>query len=196
MTGFFEEPAPFGARLDKAAFFAWLQRQEGGRFELKDGDIVMHAGSTKRHWAIAGRFIGALARVLDPGAWVFGAADFAVEIGNVLRYPDVLLEPIGVSAPEALSTTQPVLLVEVLSPTSVARDMHLKLGEFTSLPSLQCYIVASQDEAIVWVWQRDPGTGAFPPQPDERAGLDAEIVLHALGVSLQLGEIYRGLFKA
>jgi Uma2 family endonuclease len=196
MTGFSEEPAPFGAQLDKAAFFAWLQGQEGGRYELKDGYIVMHAGSTKKHWAISGRFIGLLARALDPGNWVVGAADFAVEIGDDIRYPDVILERAGPIAPDALASTQPVLLVEVLSPSSVSRDMHLKLAEYTSLQSLQCYIVASQDEAIVWLWQRDEDTGAFPSQPEEIMGLGAEIKLHALGIGLALGEIYRGLLKA
>lgn len=73
--------------------------------------------------------------------------------------------------------------------------MNLKLAEYTSLPSLQCYIVASQDEAIVWVWQRDEDTGGFPALPEEIVGIDAAIVVRALCITLPLGEIYRGLFK-
>ena len=92
-----------------------------------------------------------------------------------------------------MSTTWAVLLVEVLSPSSVARDMNLKLAEYTSLPSLQCYVVASQDEAIVWVWQRDEDTGAFPALPQEISGLDGRIDVRSLGIDLPLAEIYRGL---
>jgi Uma2 family endonuclease len=193
MTGFFEDPAPFGARLDKAAFFAWVQTQDG-RFELKDGHIVMHAGSTKTHWIISSRFLAALIRRLDLDTWIAGMADFAVEVADDIRYPDVLVEPIGASLPDALSTRSAVLLVEVLSPSSVERDMHLKLAEYTSLPALQCYIVASQDAATVWVWQRDD-TGTFPSAADEISGLDQEITVHALDITLPLGEIYRGILK-
>ena len=95
-----------------------------------------------------------------------------------------------------MASTRPLLVVEVLSPSSVARDMNLKLAEYTSLPSLQCYIVASQDEAIVWVWQRDEDTGTFPALPQEISGLDGRIDVRGLGIDPPLAEIYRGIIKA
>jgi Uma2 family endonuclease len=193
MTGFSEDPAPFAARLGKAAFFTWVQAQEGGRFELKDGHIVMHAGSTTSHWVISSRFVAAFSSRLDLNRWVCGMADLAIEIGEDVRYPDVAVHAFAeLMGPR--STDKPSLVVEVLSPSSVSRDMHLKLAEYTSLPSLQCYIVASQDEAIVWVWQRDEDTGAFPALPEEICGLEAAIAVRALAITLPFGEIYRGLF--
>lgn len=194
MTGFSEDPAPFGAKLDKSAFLAWVQAQEGGRFELKDGNIVMHAGSTTRHAAIAGRVTASLGQRLDPDRWIAASSDLAIEVGDDIRYPDVAVVAVADVGSQA-ATDRPVLLVEVLSPSSVSRDMNLKLAEYTSLPSLQCYIVASQDEAIVWVWQRDEDTGGFPALPEEIVGIDAAIVVRALCITLPLGEIYRGLFK-
>lgn len=197
MTGFSEEPAaPFGAKLDKAAFFAWLKTREGGRFELKDGSIVMHAGSTRRHAQISVSFASHLRAHLPPVDYAVTVADFAVEIGADIRYPDVLVEPAGNSAPDAMSTTSPVLVVEVLSPSSAGRDLNIKLAEYASLPSLQCYIVASQDEAMVWVWQRDADTHEFPSVGVELAGARAAIEIRALDIALSLGDIYRGIVPA
>jgi Uma2 family endonuclease len=196
MTGFAEEPrASYSARMSKAEFFAWLQAKEGGRYELKNGDIVVHAGSRHQHARLSSRFLTSIARQLDMVKWLAVMADFAVEIGDDIRYPDVLVARAG-SDPSALSTNAPGLIVEVLSPSSTARDMIHKLAEYASLPSLQAYIVASQDEAIVWVWHRDQDTRAFPAQPVEIAGPDGVITVTALGVTLPLAEVYRGLTGA
>ena len=124
--------------------------------------------------------------------WAVTTADFAVEIGDDVRYPDALVEAAAGLVPDAVSTAQPALLLEVLSPSSAGRDLNVKVGEYTSLPSLQCYIVASQDEAIVWVWQRD-ASGAFAKIATEIKGLDGVIEVEALGIILPLAEIYRGM---
>lgn len=87
----------------------------------------------------------------------------------------------------------PVLIVEVLSPSSTGTDLTAKLAEYTSLPSLQAYIVASQDEPIVWVWQRDAATGAFPDKPQEVSGREAAIGVAALELSLPMADLYRGI---
>lgn len=196
MSGFAEEPrAIYSARMGKAEFFAWLHAREGVRYELKNAAIVVHAGSTIWHARISSRFLTALNLLLDKSAWEAIGPDFAVEIGDDIRYPDVMVIPAIVNS-ELLSTSKPVLLVEVLSPTSAGRDMHEKLAEYIGLASLEAYIVASQDEPIVWVWQRETGTHTFPSQPVEIAGLERAIAIDALGISLPLAEIYRGITDA
>lgn len=181
--------------MGKAEFFAWLQMHEGGRYELKNGEIVVQAGSKQQHARLSGRFLNAIARQLDLGEWLAVMADFAVEIENDIRYPDVVIARASPD-PAALSTDAPSLIVEVLSPSSAGRDMVEKLAEYTSLPSLEAYVVASQDEAIVWVWQRDQATRTFPALPLEIAGLDGSIEIAALGVTVPLAEIYRGITGA
>ena len=192
MTGFAEDPlAPYGQPRDKRAFLHWVQRQEG-RFEFKSGQVVMHAGSTKRHSWIMIDFAAALANRLDRSKWAVGGTDIAVEIGDDIRYPDVIVERRSGDGRE-VSTETPVLLVEVLAPSSVARDMNLKPGEYTSLASLEVYIVASQDEPLLWVRQRDAGTREFSSRPVEVSGRDQAIELPALGVSLPLAELFRSI---
>ncbi|MEQ1718463.1 MAG: Uma2 family endonuclease [Hyphomicrobium sp.] len=195
MTGFAEDPqAACGRPIDKQAFLHWVQRQQG-RFEFKDGQVVMHAGSTKRHSWISADFITAFARRLDPSQWAIGTAVIAVEIADEIRYPDAIVER-RTSDGREISTDTPVVLVEVLSPSSVGRDMNAKLAEYTSLASLQAYIVASQDEPIVWVWQRDAATRAFPAKPVEISGADQAIKLTDLEISLPMSELFQAIPSA
>lgn len=194
MAGFSEDPqAPYGAPRDKLSFLHWVQKQEGARYEFKDGRVIMHPGSTLRHGRIIGAFVTALSNRLDPSAWTVVPTEVAVEIGEDIRYPDVLVVGTAEGDDEDVSTSAPIVLVEVLSPSSVSRDLNLKLAEYISLASLEAYIVASQDEPVVWVWQRDAESRAFPKTPAEISGKDQAIALKALGISLPLAEVLRAI---
>jgi Uma2 family endonuclease len=177
-------------RMDKAQFLQWVQGKEG-KYELRRGRVVMQAGSSNRHGWIAAGFVTALSNRLDAGVCAVGPADIAVEVGDEIRYPDVVVEKREDDGSD-LSTNRPVILVEVLSPSSAGTDFTEKLAEYTSLPSLEAYIVASQDEPICWLWQRG-ADGAFPRLPEEIKGRDAAIALSARAISLPLAEIYRGI---
>lgn len=83
-------------------------------------------------------------------------------------------------------------MVEVLSPSSVARDFVEKCAEYQTFATLEAYIVASQDEAICWIWQRRDD-GSFPDCPDEVAGREAMIELTASRISLPMAKIFRGI---
>ncbi|MCH9807827.1 MAG: Uma2 family endonuclease [Alphaproteobacteria bacterium] len=188
--------APLDLKLTKPEFLRWVQRQQG-HYELKGGQVMMHAGTTRRHWLVYNRFIVEIAKRLDDSSWVVGGTDLAVEIGDTIRYPDVLVEAAGGDG-DALTTKTPAMLIEVLSPSSVGTDMTEKPSEYGSLPSLAAYIVASQDEPIVWAWIRtcEDGanpTGPMPTKPLEISGRDAAIEIPALGLSIPLQEIYRGI---
>lgn len=192
MTGFAEKtPPPYAAPMTKAEFYGWAARTEG-RFELKNGRVLMQAGGTKRHNQISKNFVSAVDQRLDTNLWASWMVDIAVEIGEDIRYPDVMVEK---RQPDdaSLRVDQPVVLIEVLSPSSVGTDLTDKLAEYTSIASLECYIVASQDEAICWVWQRTGGDRVFPSAPAEIKGREQSIDITAVSISLPLAEIYRGI---
>ena len=178
--------------LDKHAFLHWAERQEG-RFELKGNRVIMMAGGTRNHSYITQEIVYALRRQLDRTFWRLSAGELAVAIGEDIRYPDVLVERAGADG-KALSTTEPVFIAEVLSPSSLALDLHDKAAEYMSLPSLEAYLVAAQDEPRLWLWQRAPaGARAFPNSPQELSGKGARLALAALGVEVELAEIYAGV---
>lgn len=188
--------APLDLKLDPATFLQWVQGREG-RYELEGGRVVQQmTGGSRNHSLVAGRFTKAFNAVLDEALWNVMAADLAVTLGDSTRFPDVLVERAGGDG-KALETSEPVLLVEVLSPSSVARDLNIKATEYLALPSLEAYIVASQDEPIVWIWQRGTdGTHDFPKLPVEINGRDQPINLRFFGFAIAMQSLYRGIGTA
>jgi Uma2 family endonuclease len=181
-------------KVDKAAFFEFVERQAEGRFEYEEGRIVQQmTGGTLAHMRIVQRFASAFERGLDAEAWVVTSQGRGVETAKTVRYPDVVVEAIGADAKD-LSTDKPVVIVEVLSPTTQVLDLNTKPAEYMSLASLETYIVASQDVAQCWVWVRDADRG-FPELPTDVQGVGQVIDVAALGLSLPIADIYRGILQ-
>jgi Uma2 family endonuclease len=184
--------APLDLRMDKTTFLRWAQSQEG-RYELIGGRVVMQQTPTRRHWRISKNLEQALEQRLDLSKWSILRGDISVEYGEETRIPDVLVEPAGL--PEDLNVTdQPVLLAEVLSPSSMQTGFHAKPNLYFQIPSLEIYIVASQDRPYLWVWQRSPDAArAFPDVGVEFDSLAATVDLAHFGITVPLAEIYRGI---
>ena len=174
--------------VDKATFFK-LAEQIEGRVEYVRGRVMQQTGATLGHIQLVRRFLVALDRQLDPAKWLVGTNDRAVETVETIRYPDIVVEPAGTDR-KSLSTTQPVLIIEILSPSSTDRDLDVKPAEYFSFAGLQAYIVASQDEPACFVWQRD-NSGTFPTEPATAKGKQETIEVPSLGISLSLAEIYQ-----
>ena len=185
--------APLDLKMDKATFLRWARHQEG-KYELVAGRPVLQETANRDHKRVAKNFERALDARLDPDVWESTRGDLSAEIGQDTRVPDVMVEPARLDG-KANTTSEPVLLVEVLSPSSVHNDMKSKPAIYFQIPSLEAYIVASQDEPYLWVWQRSPDAArAFPEKPDEIDDPAGVVALAHLGITLPLAEIYRGIF--
>ena len=174
--------------MDKDTFLAWAQGREG-RFELVERRVVMMVGGSKTHALIASQLMRAWWARIDATKWVVLGSDLAVDVGpDSLRYPDAIVDSIG--GQRALVATAPVLIAEVLSPSSATLDLGDKAAEYLRLPSLSAYLVLSQDEIKAWVYVK--GLEQHPG-PEPIRGADATIRIPALGIELPLAEIYRGI---
>ena len=100
---------------------------------------------------------------------------------------DVVVDLAG-QTPDDLTATAPVLIAEVLSPSSERIDLGDKAAEYLRLPSLAAYLVFAQDEMKAWVWTR--GEGGFAPGAVVLDGADAAVPIDALGIELPFSEIY------
>ena len=180
-------------KIDKAAFHDFIQRQKEGRYEYVRGRIVQQmTGGTRDHVLIARRFTRILEDQLDASRWVV-LPDRGVETHVTIRHPELVVEPVDEPG-KSLSTKNPRIIVEVLSPSTSATDLDEKPAEYLVLASLDAYIVASQDEPACLVWARG-SDGRFPPEPVEVSGQDAVIEVMCSGqrVTLPLAEVYRGI---
>ena len=104
-----------------------------------------------------------------------------------LRFPDVVVDVAG-EKPSDQTATAPLLIVEVLSPSSERIDLGDKAAEYLRLPSLSAYLVFAQDEMKAWVWTRGPQ--GFAPGAVVLEGAEAVVRIDALGTDLPFANIY------
>lgn len=177
--------------MAKPAFLGWVQEREE-RYELVLGRIMMMTGRSRGHAITTRRLAVALEKRLDHRRWTVLTSDFGVDLGpSTVRYPDVLVDVAGGDLND-LTATSPVLIAEVLSPSSSATDdLGDKAAEYLRLSTLLGHVVLASDQPKAWVWSRDE-TG-FPPGPNVAADPDGVIRIPALGIALPLAELYTEL---
>jgi Uma2 family endonuclease len=185
--------SPVRLTMDKHSFLRWAEGREG-HYELKGQVVSMMTGASRNHSRVIKGLMGALDSRIDQHRFEVMPTDLAVEIGDDIRYPDVIVDPAGGEGRD-LSTDRPILVAEVLSPSSIALDLHIKAAEYMSLSSLECYIVAAQDEPRLWIWNRgDMAAGrAWPKAPLEVFGKDKVVTIPALGLDAPMAEIYAAI---
>jgi Uma2 family endonuclease len=182
------------APTDPDAFLLWSSQRhrEEGKFELTRGRVVCNTIFASRgHARVCANLLGELLRLIDRDRFDISAADFAVRTKVGVRSPDIVVDE---RVPDRWQpeTSTPLFIAGVLSPSTIGTDFTDKLEEYTSIATLQTYLICSQDEPRAWVWSRQ-GDGAWPRLPTELAGREGAIPLGGLGVEIAMAAIFRGI---
>lgn len=162
----------------------------GARAELEDGLIFMMAGGSEEHSRIAGNILAFLRQKLrGTGCRPYGS-DFAAQTGDdTVRLPDVSVYCGNPSAAENARKKllgDPVVVVEVLSPSTARLDQKTKLEEYRSLDGVRdILLVDPGTERVRHVRRNDLAEWVDGWLP---AGADAELL--SIGVSLPHAEIF------
>ena len=174
-------------RMTAEEFIAW---EEGvpGRYELVDGQIFAQAAERAAHVRTKSKVYAALeAEIRRAGAPCHAMADgMAVRIdkGTVFE-PDAHVY-CGPELPgDALLSEAPIIVVEVISPSTGRNDALRKLEGYFRLPSVRHYLIFSPDEPLVIHHAR--GEGETIATRIFRSGV---IALDPPGLKLDLTEIY------
>jgi Uma2 family endonuclease len=131
-------------RMDKSDFLEWAQAHEG-RYELAESHVVMMTGGSRGHALLVRRLASGLEKRLDSSSWTVLTSDFGVDLGaSTVRYPDVVVDVAGGRLKD-LTATAPVLMAEIVSPSSAKDDLGVKPEEYGRLPSLSAYLVLAQE---------------------------------------------------
>ncbi len=110
----------------------------------------MLMGGSRAHWQLTANLFKALDARIDPEKWAV-LPEFGIELkSDSIRYPDIVVDAAG-EAPQDLTATAPVLIAEVLSPSSERIDLGDKSSEYLRLPTLAAYCVFAQDAIKAWV---------------------------------------------
>ena len=153
-------------RLTVDEFLAWSVRQEKGRYELQDGRIIMQQSQNVGHLKTKLRIVNSLlASIERAGVPFYAFPDGAtVRIAKGTAYePDALVAPLPMPDDSSLEVPNPVIVVEVLSPSSVKRDLTDKLAGYFQVPSIVHYLILDPEEKVLIWYRRAAGGGLEPP---------------------------------
>ena len=169
-------------------FLAWAEAQEE-RYEFDGAGPVPMTGGTVNHSLIHGTVAAAL-RSMAGGAFLVMGPDAGIAtIGDTVRYPDVLVTLARPSGTSRL-VPRPLVLFEVVSPTSGKTDRIAKVREYAAVPSVRCYvIVESTSVGLTVLSRKEPGAAWTATTLAE----EDVLVLDALGVELPVAAIYDGI---
>ncbi len=176
-------------------FFAWHEHQEK-RFELIDGLPVMQPkmqiGASRKHDRVTMNALLSFGNQLRGKPCEANTADVAIQIpaGNI-RYPDVSID-CGVWRPEDKTANKPVLVLEVLSPSTMRMDTIHKVEEYKSITGLQAIILVSTVAFEVTLYTRSveqslkegSWTMEIVKKPEDVMTFDS------FGVALSLADLY------
>lgn len=162
-----------------------LEKANGIRYELIDGQPVAMAGAKKNHTAIVSKLIMEMGNHLEANnspCFPY-AIDLKVIIDDAnFYYPDIVVD----CGDSENSAEQPKLIVEVLSTSTQAKDKTKKFDDYKKLPTLLEYAVIEQDFMEVIVY-RQSANWSNPSVYHKGDTVNFE----SLGLSVAIEEIYR-----
>jgi len=158
------------------------------RHEYVAGQVFAMVGATRAHNVVALNIAAFLRRHLrgTPCTAYISDMKVRVEAADAFYYPDVVVscEPL---VPTATFLREPLLIVEVLSPSTETIDRREKRLNYQKLASLREYVLVAPDVVRVEVFRRR-GEG-FGELDVYEAG-DEAVVLESVDVRLPLAEVY------
>ena len=168
----------------------FLQWEEGQplRYEFDGVGPVAMTGGTYGHSTIQRNLAFALTGRLRGKPCQFQGSDLKIQVGDGhIRYPDgmVVCSPVDRTATVVYD---PVVVFEVLNPSTARDDRIIKAREYQATPSVQHYVMLEQDSVGATVYARSGETWTH-----EILVADSVLALCEIGVSLPLAELYEGI---
>jgi len=175
-------------RMTVDQYLAWVERQPG-RYELVDGVVVAMspegAGHAERKAAVHAVLNAAIRRMNLP---CHALPDgMTVRIDQTTAYePDALVYCGSKLVPSAVEVPNPVLVVEVLSPSTQHVGLSAKLADYFRLPSIVHYLIVDPTRPRIVHHARMAAGGSILP----RIVTEGHILLDPPGLEIAIGDIY------
>jgi len=167
-----------------------IERQAETKSEFLDGQMFAMAGGSPNHALLIGRIGTILDRQLSPGCRMF-SADMRIKVASagLYTYADCSVqcgEPkFSGDAQDAL--LNPLLIVEVLSPSTEGYDRGKKFEFYRTIESFREYLLVHQDRRHVEHYSRQED-GSWLLR--EYFGAEDSVVVARLGVNVLRADLY------
>lgn len=172
-------------------YFA-LESTGDARYEYWNGEVVCMSGGSEAHSQICGNVFFRLRLQIGGAKCRVFTSDMPVKTPTLLpyRYPDVSVACANLTFENTRGIdvlTNPVLIVEVLSPSSTGRDHEDKFAAYRAIDGFSEYVLVAQHAPRVTHFARQPNGQWVPSYLTE---LTATMNLGSIGCTLSLSEIY------
>ena len=162
------------------------------RHEYYDGQIYLMSGGTDTH-DIIGTNITALCRQLlrSTPCRVF-SSNMRVKSSHLFTYPDasIVCGPTTFEPGRRDTITNPVVLVEVLSPSTQKYDQSAKFELYKGIESFTDYLIVAQDRVLVKHYHKE-ADGNWALQ--QYSQLENAVTLPQVAIALSLELIYEDI---
>jgi len=172
-------------------YLSW-ERAEEVKHEYRDGEIVAMTGASREHILISSSITGVLYRQLEDRPCEIYPNDMRVWLPQTKRYvyPDLSVvcgEPqFGDDYLDNL--LNPLVVIEVLSPSTEGYDHGEKFHHYRTIPSLREYLLIAQDAYRIEHFVRQGEQHWLLTVAD---GLAASIHLSSIDCTLRLADVYK-----
>lgn len=168
-----------------------LEEKSLEKHEYWHGETYMMAGTSLRHNRIVINLTNALVRLLVQRACsVFNSEiRLGAQMNEVYTYPDIMVicGKIETDPRQQDTVTNPQLIVEVWSDSTVDYDRGEKFKTYRNISSLREYVMIDQSAPYIEYYRRDGHFWVL----ETVEGLDAHLRLRALECEISFEEIYR-----
>lgn len=170
-----------------------IEEKAEERSEYRDGEIVPMPGGALTHSRIGGNIFAFLKFLLRDTQFEPINSDLRLWIPKHQRgvYPDVMVfegEP-QLNDHRLDEVLNPILIIEVLSPSTADYGSQSKFRMYRSIPSFCEYLLVEQDEPFIERYSKQNQGWLL----SDFNNLEKSISLESVGVELPMAEIYRGV---
>lgn len=158
------------------------------RHEYIYGEVYAMAGTSDKHNRIAGNLYSRIDNHLGNSQCETFIESVKLRADEqTFYYPDVMVA-CDENPESSYYRQEPILLVEVLSPSTERTDRTEKLNVYKNIPTLHEYLIVWQDEIHAELHRKQTDNSWITEVYDE---IDSEIRLDSVELDLTLAEIYR-----
>ena len=154
------------------------------KHELIAGEVYAMSGVSKNHERIFRNLYLNIGNHLATSSCDIYSSDMKVRVANNFFYPDLMVV-CDETTDHDYYTDTPIIIVEILSPSTRRRDRTLKREQYLTLPSLQEYVLIEQDSVDIEVIRRNNHWQS------SHYFMGDQVTFDSIGLSLPVETIYQ-----